>query len=101
MDDLESRRRAAAERILEDEALTADLLDPAAKELLDWGVARVEALAGQAEELDARLADLRRTLKHIAAQAGEEITPEAQVERMHGLLAEIEAEQKTEVETSA
>jgi hypothetical protein len=101
MDDLESRRRAAAEHILEDETLTADLLDPAAKVLLDWGVAQATALAAQAEGLDAHLTNLRRTLKRIAAQAGEEATPEAQVERVEGLLAEIEAEPNPEVETSA
>ena len=100
MDDLESRR-ATAERILEDEALTADLLDSPAKMLLDWGVARAEALAGQANDLDARLADLRRMLKHVAQQAGEEITPEAQVERVRGLLAELEAESNPEAENSA
>lgn len=96
MDDLEHLRRAAAERILEDESLTADLLDPAAGILLDWGVARAEALAAQAEsfmpeEFDARLADLRRTLKRVARQAGAETTPEAQVERVCHLLREIEA----------
>jgi len=90
MDDLESRR-VAVERILEDESLTADLLDPAAKVLLDWGTAQARTLAGQAEELDTRLGDLRRTLKRIARQAGEEATPEAQVERVRSLLAEIEA----------
>jgi uncharacterized membrane protein YccC len=81
----------SVERLLEDESLTADLLDPAAKVLLDWGAAQAEALAGQAEDFDARLADLRRTLKRIARQAGQEATPEAQVERVQGLLAEVEA----------
>ena len=69
MDDLESRR-VAVERILEDESLTAELLDPAARVLLDWGTTQARTLAGQAEELDTRLSDLRRTLKRIARQAG-------------------------------
>lgn len=90
MNDLKGRCRAATERILEDESLTADLLDPAAKVLLDWGVAQATALAIQAEELDMRLADLRRTLKRIARQAGQEATPEVQVERVRELLAETE-----------
>lgn len=102
MDDLERLRRAAAECILEDESPTADLLDPAARMLLDWGVARAEALAARAEsfvpeELDTRLADLRRTLKRIARQAGAEATPEAQVERVRELLAETETERNSEV----
>ncbi len=90
MGESESRRRAASERILEDESLTSDLLDPAARVLLDWGQAQVEALVAQgtpSREFDARLADLRRTLKRIARQAGEEATPEAQVERVRDLLA--------------
>ena len=101
---LENRHRAA-ERILEDEALTADLADGAAALLLDWGLARAEATAQQAEgasqrELDARLAALRRTMKRIGRQAGEAL-PEAQVERVRALLAEVEMEQNMEAEHGA
>ena len=92
---LENRRRAV-ERILEDESLTADLTDAAATLLLDWGLARVEALVQQAE-LDAHLADLRRTMKRIGRQVGK-AAPEAQVERVRALLAEIEKKQDAEVE---
>ncbi len=96
MSDQKRFEQSSVERILEDESLTADLLDPAARILLDWGVARAEALATRAEsfvpeELDTRLADLRRTLKRVARQAGAEATPEAQIERVRSLLAEIEA----------
>jgi len=73
----------AVERILEDESLTADLVDAAARVLLDWGVARAQKFES---------ADLRRTMKRVNREAGK-AAPEAQVERVRALLAEIEAEQ--------
>ena len=96
MTDLEYRRRRAMERILEDESLTADLGDDAAQSLLDWGVAQTKVILEQAkefaqEELDAHLVNLRRMIKRINRQAGQ-ATPEAQVEQVEALLAEIEAE---------
>ncbi len=101
MTGLENRRRAA-ERILEDEALTADLTDDAAASLLDWGLAQAETIARQAEglsqeELDAHLAALRRTVKCVSRQAGK-AAPEAQVERVQALLAKIEQAQDKEAE---
>ena len=98
MADLESRRRHAVERILEDESLTADLTDAAATLLLDWGVARAKALPR--EELDAKLAGLRRTIKRISRQAGK-AAPDAQAEQVQALLAKIETEQTLEVDNDA
>jgi hypothetical protein len=91
-------RQRAAERLLEDESLTADLIDEAAKLLLDWGLAQAEAVAQQAEDLsiegfDTRLADLRRALKRISKQVGEAAS-EAQAEQMRALLAEITPERE-------
>jgi len=43
--DLEQRASRAAESILEDESLTSDLDDVAAKVLLDWGLACAKAIA--------------------------------------------------------
>lgn len=88
----------ASERILEDESLTADLIDDAAKLLLDWGLAQAKMIAQRAErlsaeELGARLADLCRTLKHIGKQAGE-AAPEAQPEMVQALLSEIGFEEE-------
>jgi len=104
MASFENRSRAVG-RILEDEALTADLTDDAATFLLDWGVAQAEAIVQQTEglpqeELDARLATLRRTMKRVGRQAGEAV-PEAQVEQVRVLLAETEMEQDLEVEIDA
>jgi hypothetical protein len=101
MADLENRRRAV-ERILEDESLTADLTDKAARTLLGWGVARAKAMAQQAKgssqaELDAHLADLRRTMKRLSRRAGE-AAPEVQAQQVRALLLEVEQKQNLEVE---
>ena len=45
MNELVGRIHRAAESILENERLTADLDDAAAKELLDWGIACVKGVA--------------------------------------------------------
>jgi hypothetical protein len=89
-------RRRAVERILEDESITADLTDEAAKSLLDWGLAQVEAMVQQAakfsrDELQARLAVLRRTMKRIGREAGQ-AAADAQVEQVQRSLARAEAE---------
>jgi len=94
MTDLESHRYAV-ERILEDESLTADLTDDAAKTLLDWGVTRAKEL-GQ----EKKFADLRRAMKRISREAGK-AAPEAQAEWVRALLAEIEAEITMEVKDGA
>lgn len=107
MTDLENRRRAVSRLlagsllagcILEDESLTADLADDAARTLLDWGVARAQGISQ--EKPDSKLADLRRTMKRINKEAGK-AAPEAQVERVRALLAEIETKQTLEVDNDA
>jgi hypothetical protein len=90
--------RHAVERLLEDVSLTADLIDDAAKLLLDWGVTQTKAVAQQAEglspeELGARLADLRRTLKRVGKEAGQ-VEPEAQAAQVQALLSQIVPEEK-------
>jgi transposase InsO family protein len=74
MDSLGQRMQRAAERILENEDLTADLDDDAAKVLLDWGVHCAEQIArdtfglsvNQAEEaMYPRLRALRRLMRTV------------------------------------
>lgn len=83
--------RHAIERLSEDVSLTDDLIDDAAKALLDWGVAQAKIVAQQEEmspeKLGARLADLRRTLKRVSKQAGQ-AAPEEQVAQVQALLLE-------------
>ena len=52
MIEIQQRIQRAAESILENEALTADLNDDAAKALLDWGVERAQAIASETIEMD-------------------------------------------------
>ena len=72
MDELAARTQRAVEVILENEGLTGDLGDEAAKLLLDWGAACARAVAGstsglgeaEAEEvLTTRLKALRRLVR--------------------------------------
>ncbi|MFN2271709.1 MAG: hypothetical protein ACK2US_12780 [Anaerolineae bacterium] len=91
-------RQRAAERLLEDESLTADLIDDAAKLLLEWGLKMAEMTIQQAkglslEEIDARLAELRRTMRRINHEVGQ-IEPEAQAERLGALLSEPSIEEE-------
>ena len=51
MYEITRRIKRAAESILENERLTADLDDEAAKVLLNWGVARAEKVAGRTDGL--------------------------------------------------
>ncbi len=73
--------RSAVERLLEDEALTADLVDAAARRLLDWGIAQVTVILREtgaaSEEARARLAALRQQMRAIARQVGQ-LPPEEQ-----------------------
>lgn len=57
MYELTKRIKHAAESILENERLTADLDDAAAKVLLDWGVACAEKVAGRTDGLNDSEAD--------------------------------------------
>ena len=86
----------SVERLSEDETLTADLIDEAAKALLDWGLARANAVAQQEageilspDEFDAQISQLRRTMKRISKQASESL-PDTQTQQVQELLAEIE-----------
>ena len=74
MDDLGRRMQRAAERILENESLTADLDDDAAQVLLDWGVRCAEQIARDTVGLSAnqveeamypRLRALRRLMRAV------------------------------------
>lgn len=57
MVEFKQRIQRAAESILENETLTADLDDEAAKVLLDWGVTQVQSIASETIEMDASQAE--------------------------------------------
>jgi hypothetical protein len=83
-------RRRLVERFLEDESLTAGLVDPAASALLDWAIAQAEALRQRAEELPpdewaSQRSALHSRIKHVAERAAE-AAPEAQIAQVHRLL---------------
>lgn len=81
--------QSAVERLVEDEALTADLRGPAARHLLDWGIARATAIlqetGGSTEESQERLAALRRRMRDVARQVGQ-LPPEEQAAALQRLL---------------
>jgi hypothetical protein len=52
MSTVQERIQRAAESIIENEALTADLDDEAAKLLLDWGITCAREIAGKTADLD-------------------------------------------------
>lgn len=83
--------QSAVERLLEDEGLTADLVDPAARYLLDWGIARATAIVREAgmspAEAQARLAALRQQMRTLARRVGE-LRPDEQVAALQKLLTE-------------
>ncbi|MFN3762227.1 MAG: hypothetical protein ACK4WK_03375 [Anaerolineae bacterium] len=83
--------QSAVERLLEDEALTADLVDAAARHLLDWGIAQVTAILREtgaaSEEAGTRLAALRQQMRAIARQVGQ-LSPDEQASALQRLLAE-------------
>jgi len=85
--------QSTVERLLEDEALTADLVDPAARYLLDWGIARATAIVREAgaspAEAQARLAALRQQMRALARRVGE-MLPEEQAAALQRLLTEEE-----------
>lgn len=86
---LDEAIQSAVERLLEDEALTADLVDEAARRLLDWGIAQVTAIVREtgaaSEEARARLAALRGRMREMARQVGQ-LPPEEQASALQGLL---------------
>ncbi len=88
---LEEIIRSAVERLLEDEALTADLVDTAARRLLDWGVAQATATLRETgaltDEARARLEALRGRMREIARQVGP-LPPEEQASAVQRWLEE-------------
>lgn len=82
--------RYAIERLLEDESLTADLVDAGARVLIDWTISRAEAILreteGAPEKRRERLAALRHTMRHISELAGQS-SPKEQAEQVQALLA--------------
>jgi hypothetical protein len=57
MESIQKRIQRAAESILENEALTSDLDDEAAQELLDWGIACAEKIVNETADLDDEAAE--------------------------------------------
>ncbi|MFZ5915917.1 MAG: hypothetical protein ACOYZ7_03200 [Chloroflexota bacterium] len=66
-DDIEHRRRTAAEMLLDSEGLTDDLQDAAAKKLLAWGLAQAERLitATTDQDPDQATSGLRRVMRRV------------------------------------
>ncbi|MBN1955277.1 MAG: hypothetical protein JW900_09540 [Anaerolineae bacterium] len=52
MNELERRTTRAVERMLENEGLTGDLEDAAAKVLIDWSIGSIEAIVRRTVEMD-------------------------------------------------
>jgi len=96
MDNPELRR--AVERLWEDESLTADLTDPAARLLLEWGADRAGAILSEMADrperrIVRRLAALRRLIRRLARLAGQ-APPGGQLERVEALLNTISGERR-------
>jgi hypothetical protein len=86
MGDHQNKHRRTVERLLEDESLTAGLVDSAAGALLDWGLAQARALRERAGEVPAEAWEtLRGRMAHVRQRAAQ-ATPEAQTERVRQLL---------------
>jgi hypothetical protein len=98
VNDLESRY--AVEHILEDESLTADLVDDAAAALLEWAAQRAEAVVQRAEPVpssvrDDHIALIRWAMKRVNQVVGQ-YAPEDQVAYVRALLEKIEEEKPSE-----
>jgi len=81
----------AVERMLEDVSMTGNLVDAAARRLLDWGARQVEAILREMadappEEVALRLGALRRMLRRFADLAGQ-VPPELQEKQIEIILA--------------
>ena len=97
MDRVEQRSKRIAQSILENESLTADLDDPQAQALLDWGIERAETIAqsttgldDEAAELamDPRLRALRRLMRQVNQwmQGGQDMDQRAGAERLSQMI---------------
>jgi hypothetical protein len=87
MSEWKKRAARAAESILENESLTADLDDTAAKVLLDWGIACAELVAKEtaglddqeAEQvIDSKLRAVRHLMRRVSKWAANQQDMEAQ-----------------------
>jgi len=90
----DDRKRRLIEQILGDESLTDDLVDEAARLLLQWGTARLDEAfppSGElsSDELSARTSRLRRMMRRINESAGQS-SAERQAQRVRMLLSRIE-----------
>ncbi len=102
MDDVTQRVRRVAERILENESLTADLDDEAAQALLDWGLDWGEKIARNTADLEDTAAEelmspklraLRRLMRTVNRWLGAQ--QEADAEQRASYLANITAHAAT------
>lgn len=100
MEALEERINRAIESILENESLTADLDDDAAKVLNDWGIACVNRIAQsitglnnvEAEKImSARLRAIRRLMRSVNKWIGnwQETDPEGHARRLSKVLEQV------------
>jgi hypothetical protein len=96
MDELAQRVKRAAESILENERLTAELEDAAAQALLDWGVACAETIGQSTAGLDSgaveeamsqRLRATRRLMRRVSKWVANRRAMDA--ERSAALLTQI------------
>ena len=84
-DVLEQRERRAAESILENESLTADLDDKTAKELIDWGIAGAKTAAqGTAglddEQADEIISEHLRATRHMMRSVNKLVSKRAEID---------------------
>jgi hypothetical protein len=87
-------KRRAIEQLLEDESLTDDLVDEAARLLLDWGVTQLDTLFQSAQEpspaeLDACALRLRRLMRRVNRRAGR-ASADQQAERVREILSHLQ-----------
>lgn len=87
----EGRIRRAIERMTEDVTMSGDLIDAAARRLLDWGTRQAEAILREMadaspDEVSQRLSALRRMLRRFADLAGQ-VPPELQEKQVEIILA--------------
>lgn len=101
MSDVERRAQLAAEGLLSNERLTEDLRDEAARALLDWGIARVEAAAQSTAGMDEAAAEERmgsrvRAIRRLMRGVNEwvagrrEMDPEERAAQLQELLRQAE-----------
>ncbi len=107
VDDREPRdaRRYAIERLLGDESLTSDLVDEAARLLLDWGATQLDAAFQPPEErtrtdLGAHVSRLKRLMRHVNRRAGQ-ASADRQPDRVRMLLSRLEDGEDVDVEGPA